>query len=148
MGARTQEGLPTMAGRTHGRNGVIYADPSSGASAAASLISYINEWTLDQATDKVEVTSFGDTTKTYVQGLPDASGSLNGFLNIGTTAFTNLTNNSGARKLYLYPDSGTTGTYFFCTAYFDANYTGSTGDALKVSMNWSAASAGAWVSGP
>lgn len=137
-----------MAGRTHGRNGVIYIDVSSAANGSAQTVSYLNEWTLDMASDKVEVTAFGDTTKTYVQGLPDASGSMSGFLNMGTTTFSYLTNNSGARKLYLYPDSGTSGTYFFCTAYFDASYAGSTGDALKVSMNWAAASAGAWVSGP
>ena len=136
-----------MAGRTHGRNAAIYIDPSSAANGSASSISYLNSWTLDQSADTVDVTSFGDGSKVYVSGLPDAAGSMNGFVNIGTAAFTNIIGDDTARKMYLYPDTNTATTYFFCTAYFSGSYEGSSGDAIKVSMNWNAASTGTWVSG-
>jgi hypothetical protein len=125
--------------RASGRNGYIYLDQSSAATGSASPWSYVKSWKLSQATDTQEVTSFGDTTKVYVQGLPDASGSFDGFLSLGTAGFQYLS--SGARKMYLYPDAtGTPGTYWFGTINCSTDFEGDVGDVLKVSVSWTAAS--------
>ncbi len=50
-----------------GRNGVVYL--STSASGTASSVLHLSKWSLNRATDKIEVTSFGDTNKVYVQGL-------------------------------------------------------------------------------
>lgn len=133
--------------RAPARNGRIYIDISSAANGSATPVSFISEWTIDQESPLIDVTSFGDTTQTSVAALPAASGTMAGFVNMGSTTFSTLADGN-ARKLYLYPDqSNNVGTYFFCTATFSANYEGSVGDALKVSLNWAAATSGAWVSG-
>lgn len=128
-----------MAGRTAGRNAKIYIDVSANASGAASPVSYINSWSADLSRDAIDVTSFGDANRVSVMGLASASGQFDGIVDMGTATFKNVTDGN-ARKLYLYPDSGTSTTYFFSTAYFDSSYSASVTDAIKVSMKWSAAS--------
>lgn len=125
--------------RASGRNGLVYLDQSQAASGSASPWSYIKSWKLSATTDTQEVTSFGDTTKTYVQGLPDASGSFEGFLSLGSASFGYLS--SGARKLYLYPDAtNNAGVYWFGTVNLSTDFEGDIGDVLKVSVNFTAAS--------
>lgn len=62
--------------RKHGKKGQILMDPTGGA-APVALVS-LDKWDLDMATDTVAVTSFEDTNKTYVQGLPDLKGTFGG----------------------------------------------------------------------
>ena len=125
--------------RASGRNGTIYLDQSQTASGSAAPWSYVKSWKLSQQTDTQEVTSFGDTTKTYVQGLPDASGSFDGFVSLGTASFGYLS--SGARKMYLYPDAANnSGVYWFGTINLSTDFEGDVGDVLKVSVSWTAAS--------
>ena len=59
-------------GRFHGRNGRVYMGIASDT-AVAEPVPYLADWTLNQTTDKIEVTAMGDTTKIYVAGLPDAA---------------------------------------------------------------------------
>ena len=61
-----------------GRTGVVYIAIESATGVATNTIK-LNAWTINRATDKFEVTSFADTNKTYVQGLPDVQGSISGF---------------------------------------------------------------------
>lgn len=125
--------------RASARNGLVYLDQSQAATGSASPWSYIKSWKISQATDTQEVTSFSDSTKVYVQGLPDASGSFDGFLSLGTNGFQYLSN--GARKMYLYPDAtNTPGTYWFGTINLSTDFEGDIGDVLKVSVSWTAAS--------
>ncbi len=51
-----------------GRSGAVYLAIESVTGVATSCIK-LSAWTLDRATDTFEVTAFGDTNKTYVQGL-------------------------------------------------------------------------------
>jgi hypothetical protein len=59
--------------RYHGKQGSV----SIGTPAV--LVLSLNKWSLDLATDKADVTAFGDTNKVYVQGLPDLKGSVAGW---------------------------------------------------------------------
>lgn len=130
--------------RRSGRNSQVYIDISSAGTGSATPVNFLMSWKVGQAVDNIDVTSFGDGSKTYVPGLPDASGSCDGFIDMGTEVFSNLTDGV-ARKMYIYPDRSNNETiYGFCTAYFGADYEGSVSDALKVSLSWSAASTFTW----
>jgi hypothetical protein len=130
-------------GTIHGRNGALYAGITS--AGTAEPIAYLNEWSVDFSSDKAETTSFGDTTKVYVAGLPDFSGSYSGFYDTATAQLYTAATDGVARKFYLYPTRATTTTYWFGTAFFDFSITTGVGDAVKISGSFSAASASAKV---
>ena len=87
--------------RIHGRNGRLYASLTSGGTAEP--ITFLRDWSINFAVDNIEVTAFGDSNKTYVAGLPDASGSYSGFYDDGTVQFAiaaqNVPPNEG-REVY------------------------------------------------
>jgi hypothetical protein len=72
------------------------------------------------ATDKIEVTAFGDLNKTYVQGLPDLQGSFKGFWDdTESKPFTGASSTDGV-KMYLYPSSDATDSkYWYGPAWLD-----------------------------
>ena len=61
-----------------GKTGAVYLAIESATGVATQCIK-LNAWTLNRATDTFEVSAFGDTNKTYVQGLPDLKGTISGF---------------------------------------------------------------------
>jgi hypothetical protein len=135
----------------HGRNGALYADTAATAvtSGVTQLVAQMADYSVDQARDRVETTSFGDTTKTYVAGLADASGTINGFYNDASSAAFILADGS-TRYFYLYVDSSSTARmapisgsgkgYWYGTGTFDISTTTGVGDAAKVTLNWTASS--------
>ena len=125
--------------RIHGKSGRLYAAIASGGSAEP--IAYLNSWTIDFSTDKADVTSFGDTNKVYVSGLPDSSGSFGGFYDDATAQLYTAAQDGVARKFYLYPSNAMTGQYWYGTALFDFSVSSGVGDAVSVSGNWNAAGA-------
>ena len=129
-----------------GRNAAVYIDVSSAGTSAATPISLKNKWTLDQTTDKYEVTAFGDANKSYVTGVPDAKGTLTGFWDADDITYYNLIGSSAARKLYLYPDRlNNVTTYFFTTGFFDISHDTGTAQVVNFTGNWSAGGPAAWV---
>jgi hypothetical protein len=103
----------------HGGKGVIYLS-TTGTGAAVTTIS-LSSWTLDRATDTVEVTAFGDTNKVYVQGLPDIKGTIAGFFDSGDDALFDGAESSDGVKLYLYPSSLCPTVYHYGPAWLDAS---------------------------
>jgi len=65
--------------RIHGKNGQILMDETGGSPYTPTALGDMDAFTLDMATDRAEVTAFGDVNKQRVTGLPDFSGTL-GFL--------------------------------------------------------------------
>lgn len=129
-----------------GRNARVLVDVSSAGTGSASIISSKNKWSLDQTADTFEVTAFEDTSKTYVVGLADAKGSIDGFWDSADNTVYNVIGSSVARKLYIYPDiSNNTGSYFACTAFFSAKADGDVKAAVNFSLAWSAATPGYWT---
>ena len=124
--------------RLHGRFGRVYIAVASGA--AASPIPYFNTWQINHTTDKTEVTAFEDTNKTYLAGLPDAAGTFAGFYDDATAQTYTAAVDGLARNFYLYPNRSTNTQYWFGTILPDFTVDGSVSDAVKVSVNWSAAS--------
>jgi len=130
-----------MANPISGRKGRVYIDASAAGTAAASPVANLNTWGLDSTTDKTEVTSFGDGSKTYVVGLPDGSISFGGYWDTAAGSQYGITQSIQAgRKFYLYPDSTNASQYFFGTAHFDLSITQTVSGAVEISGTGSAAS--------
>ena len=125
-----------MATPISGRRGVFMADNSSGANGSAVAIANLNSWDISQATDRTEVTAFLNTTKQFVAGLRDASGSFGGFWDTDGSLY-NMTDGN-ARKFYLY-ETNALSSYWFGTATFDISTSGTVGGAVEVSGSWAAA---------
>jgi len=126
--------------RYHGKSGVVYLS-TTGSGAATTTVS-LSGWTLDQSTDKAEVTAFGDSNKTYVQGLRDVKGTLAGFLDdSGASIFTAAESTDGC-KLYLYPSSASPTVYWYGPAWLDTSIGVPVSGANTVSGNFVAN--GAW----
>jgi hypothetical protein len=118
----------------HGRRGVVYI--STTAAGAASLVLSLTDWSLDMATDTVEVTSFGDVNKTYVQGLPDINGSFSGFWNDSEDKLFTAAASSDGCKIYLYPSADAVSKYFYGPAWLSVSVSTAVGDAVKVTGNF------------
>jgi hypothetical protein len=122
----------------HGKSGVVYMSTSASGTAASVL--QLNAWSINRTTDKVEVSSFGDGNKVYVQGLPDLQGTLGGFWNDGESKpFTGAASTDGV-KLYLYPSSNAPSKYWYGTAWLDVSMDTSASGAVALSGQFAAAS--------
>ena len=137
-----------MANAIHGRFGAFYVDQTVGGVGAASPLGNQQDWSINQARDRVETTSLGDGTKNYVAGLADASGTINTLLDSLSNAVYAVADGV-ARKFYLYidntdaasraPVAGSGKGYWYGTATFDSSSQGGVSDVVKVTVNWSAA---------
>lgn len=125
--------------RIHGRNGVIYFD-MTGAGSAANL-PFQSKWSINFATDTDEVTCFGDANKTYVSGLPDASGEFSGFYDDASKQTYSAATDGVARKFYLYPASGLTTQYWYGNIIADFKVEAGVSGGAQVSASWKAAGA-------
>lgn len=127
----------------HGGTGRVYV--STTGSGNAVNVAALTDWSLDMASDTVEVTALTDTNKTYVQGLGNLQGTLAGFWDAGVDTLFKARTSSDGCKMYIYPagTSGTTsGYYAYGPAYLSLSMTGAVADAVKVSGNFVAK--GSW----
>lgn len=118
----------------HGKKGLVYVS-ASGSGDARSVVR-LSDWSVDMATDTVEVTSFGDTNKAYVQGLPNISGSLAGFWDDTEDQLFTAAAASDGCKMYIYPSSDSMSKYLYGPAWLSVSLTGAVGDAVKVSASF------------
>lgn len=125
--------------RYSGKNSVVYI--STTASGTATTIAGIASFTLDMPTDKIEVTAFGDTNKTYVVGLRDVSGTLEGWFDDTDDNLYDAMASGDAVKMYLYPSSSVTTKYFYGTAFVDFSLATGVSDGVSISGSFSAGSA-------
>lgn len=125
--------------RSHGRNGRLYVDIAGGGSAA--LLPFVTEWSFDLTTDKQDVTAQGDTNKTYVVGLPDATGSYSGWVDAGAANLFAAATDGIARKFYAYVDIvNAAAHYIYGTAFFDFSLSSGVAAANAMSGSITAAS--------
>jgi hypothetical protein len=117
----------------------VYLGIASGAEA--SQVPFLASWSMSATSDKQEVTAFGDTGKTYVAGLPDASGEFSGFLDDASAQTYTAAQDGVARKFYLYIDRTQPTKYLFGTIFPDWSANASVGGAAELSASWNAASA-------
>ena len=126
--------------RYHGKRGVIYAS-TSGSGTAAQMVS-LSKWSLTLATDKVDVTAFGDPNKTYVQGLRDVKGTISGFYDNSDDSLFDGSDSLDGVKLYLYPTTDYANCYFYGPAWMDASIDVGVSSAVSITANFVAN--GAW----
>lgn len=117
-----------------GRKGVVYL--STSGSGTASSVLKMNKWTLDQTTDKIPVTAFGDTNKTYVQGLPDLKGTFSGFWDDTEVKPSTGASSSDGVKLYLYPSADAPTLYKCGPAWLDLSYDVGVDGAVTITGNF------------
>ncbi len=123
-----------------GRNARLYLAIAS--NGTAEPVASIKQFQINGSTDRYDASTFGDTSKTYVSGLPDASGSFSGVFDTTNSGGPTVTaaQDGIARKFYFYWDTiGDPTHYYFGSAFFDfgANFAV---DALAESTgSWSAA---------
>jgi len=123
-----------------GRKGLVYLS-TTGSNSASSVIK-LSKWSINRTTDKIDVTSFGDANKTYVQGLPDVKGSFEGaWDDTETKVFTAAASASGC-IMYLYPSSDAITKYFYGPAWLDASM--DCGVSAAVTISGSYAANGSW----
>lgn len=126
--------------RYHGGKAIVMLS-TTGSGVAATAIS-LSKWSLDKATDKVDVTAFGDLNKTYVQGLPDVKGTLSGWFDSADDALFDGSESADGVKLYLYPSSLCQTIYHYGTAWLDASIDVDAKGAVSISGSFVAA--GSW----
>lgn len=124
----------------HGQKGRVYISTTGSGNAAQAV--GLTSWSLDASSDRVEVTSFEDTNKTYVQGKKDISGEFSGVWDNATdNLFTGADSTDGV-KLYLYPTADVTGKYWYGPAWLDASIEVSVDGAVTIKGSFQAN--GAW----
>jgi hypothetical protein len=124
--------------RHHGRNGSVYIGVTNGA--AASPCAFQASWTLSKTVDKQDVTAFGDPNKTYVSGLPDASGDISGFWDDATAQTYSAATDGLSRTMYLYPDiQNSPLVYHFGQILPDFEMDGAVGGPVNFKSSWNAA---------
>jgi hypothetical protein len=116
------------------------------SAGVAEPIAFVKSFSFSAATDKTDVTAFGDGNKIYTAGLPDSSGQF-GFWYDDATAQTYTAAVDGiARKFYLYPDIvNVPGQYWFGTILPDFSVQSAVDGAIDGTCSWNAASAVAKV---
>lgn len=125
--------------RIHGRRGRVYMALASGGTAEP--IAFLSSWSINFATEKADVTSFGDSNKVYVAGLPDASGDFSGFYDDATEQFYTAATDGLPRKFYLYPSNANNSQYWYGEILPDMTINGAVSDSVQVSSTWNASSA-------
>lgn len=133
----------------HGRFGALYVDQSAAANGSPSQLGNLSDWNIDGKREQIEVSVLGENVKTYVAGLADFTGGLNGVLNTASNGIYTVADGV-ARSFYLYIDVTSSATmapvsgggkgYWYGQALFNGVSTkGGVGDALKWSIDWAAA---------
>jgi hypothetical protein len=123
--------------RYHGKTGSV-----SIGSPATPVLS-LNKWSLNAATDKVDVTAFGDTNKVYVQGLPDLKGQVAGWFDDMEDALFVAADSLTPVDLELMPVAGVATVKWSGPAWLDASIEVPADGAISVSGDFVAA--GAWT---
>lgn len=124
--------------RRAGRNSRIFMNLLSGGTAEPIAFAKTNVFSA--ATDKYDVTAFGDGGKVYVAGLPDSSGSFDFWYDDATTQTYAAAVDGVARKFYWYPDFTNSPTvYWYGTWFVDFSITSAVDAAIDGSASWNAA---------
>lgn len=127
--------------RVHGRKGRLYVGLAN-STADAEEVAFLKGWEISFETDDVDVTAFGDVNKVSLAGLPDSSGTFDGFYDDATDQLYTAASDGEARRFYLYPTTpAQSGPYWFATATFDFSVATAVDDAVKISGGFAATSA-------
>lgn len=86
----------------------------------ANTIAEVRDWTLNEAGDQIEDTTMGDTARTRIAGLTDASGTINCFWDETDSTGQGAMTINASVALKLYPEGAASGdTYASLTAFIN-----------------------------
>ena len=127
--------------KLHGKNGAIYLE---GPKGVGTKVAVKTDYTLNLNRDYVDVTTFGDTNKTYLAGLKDVSGTYSGLFDTSGDLLANAADED-AKLTYLYGDdrNGFEVLIGHGLGLHDAAINCSNTDAIRISGNFRAA--GPWT---
>ena len=121
--------------KRHGLNSRVIID---------SVVVGAASFDLNMTKDRVEVSEFGATNKTYVVGLKDLQANFSGFWNDALDKLFDVAEGTTPVNVYLYPDFVNAPTqYWWGSAYVDASVTSSVTVAVKTAGTIAAADA--WI---
>jgi hypothetical protein len=129
-----------------GRNGSVKWDPTGAGGVTAVALMSIKSFSLSLATEKINVSCFGDQNRVYIPGLRDISGSLGGFWNSEDMSLVEATELTAPGYLELIPDTGdgTPAPHSFSgLAYLDAEINTDVEGAPEMTGSFMAA--GSWT---
>lgn len=128
--------------RYAGKNLKVYM--SKDGNSEAEPVLRVSQWTNSGSVDFHEVTADGDTSKTYVAGLPDAGGNINRFWDDEddvVPAAIAATKNDDPVKLYLYRSMQAATKYIYGTAWVSKSDDVGINSAITENIEWRPASA-------
>lgn len=125
----------------HGKRGQVYL--SATGSAAAAPAGTIRGFTLDASRDYPEVTEFQDPNKTYVVGLPNFVGTLDGFFASDQSPIFAAAASVDGCNIYLYPTIDAPSKWIGGPAFLDATIRTAVDQAVVETANFRAR--GAWT---
>jgi hypothetical protein len=129
--------------RRHGYKGEMSMD-ETGIGTTYTTVASISGWTLEMTRDRVDVTAFADTTKIYVQGLPDIKGTYKGWWEaIASKPLIDVALGDVAVMLKLTPSLLDATTFFSGLAFLDASVEVAADGAVSISGSY--AGAGPWA---
>jgi hypothetical protein len=125
--------------KLHGKNAAIYLGAAKGSGGVK-----IASKTLRRNRDYVDATTFGDTNRTYLAGLPNVEGTFAGIMDVSGDLLLNAAT-SDATQIYLYADdvSGTPILIANGPGFIDGNVNASVTDAIRYTGDFRAS--GAWT---
>ena len=127
--------------KLHGKNGAIYLGGAKGSGGVK--VATKTEWTLQRNRDYVDATTFGDTNRTYLAGLPNVQGTFAGLLDVSGDLLLNAAT-SDATQIYLYADDGVSPVLIANgPGFIDGSVTASVTDAMRYTGEFRAQ--GAWT---
>jgi hypothetical protein len=126
--------------RYAGTRGLVYI--STSLSGAAASVGQLTKWALDQSTDKLDVTCFGDTNKVYVQSWGAFKGTFNGFWSDADDTIFSAADSATGCNIYLYPSAAAITKYWYGPAFLDASVDTDVNGTVNISGSFSAA--GSW----
>jgi hypothetical protein len=111
------------------------------SAATAEPLPFVATYSINFATNKIDVTAMGDDNKVYLSGLRDASGAFNGFYDDSTAQTYTAATDGAPRKFYLYPSTNNTAQYFWGQIIADMTIDAGVDGATSMAASWSAYSA-------
>lgn len=127
--------------KLHGKNAAIYLGGAKGSGGVK--IATKTDWTLRRNRDYVDATTFGDTNRTYLAGLPNVEGTFAGLMDVSGDLLLNAAT-SDATQIYLYADDGASPILLANgPGFIDGNINASVTDAVRYTGDFRAS--GAWT---
>ena len=117
----------------HGRGGMVYLQ---GSGATATKLGQARTWSIDIDKDLAENNALGDSWVTQLAGLLKWKGKCDGNFDTAETSPFDAAAQTGTKKLYIYPDSTSTTTYYYGTVHPKLSVTGGFNEVTRFSLTF------------